>query len=273
MFNLNINKFVVRILIIIFTISGISATCITFPIEESEPIVTQTAVLPAPTPTPPPMSTPAPAPEQRPAPVPTPPMIQVSVPTQADLNALEEAAVRAIISRDLAAENNSQEYFPSDWLLANSLLRQAFVQSNTLTPQEVRDSTTRYIRAAEAFDTLMHNSQTLINERRLAAEERQAAANTQRQRAIDRRANVAASEEFDSAEEVFNQANAVFNNSRYQEAFLLFIESESLFINAIFLTDERRRLAEDALIRANQRLIESEETARNLESILRETDP
>ena len=186
---------------------------------------------------------------------------------------MEEAATRVIISRDLAADNNSQEYFPSDWLSANTLLRQAFIQSDTLTSQRVRDSTDRYIRAAEAFETLALNSRSLINERRLAAGEMQVYANTQRQRAIDLRANVAAREEFDAADAVFNRANAVFNNARYQEAIQLFTESESLFINAIVLTDERRRIAEEALIRATQRVLESEETARNIESILREPAP
>ena len=317
MFKYNIKKYMARILIIIFIISGMSATCITFQVEESEPVVTQTVVLPTPTPTPTPAPnpvpvptpvptpapiptptpvprptptpapvptpaptpvprpapTPAPVPTPAPAPLPTPPTIQVPVPTQAELDALEEAAVRAIISRDLAVENNSQEHFPSDWLLANGLLRQAFVQSNTLTPQEVRDSTTQYIRAAEAFETLMHNSQNLITERRLAAAERQAAASTQRQRAIDLRADVAAQEEFDAADVVFNRANADFNNARYQEAFMFFNESEFLFIDAIIITDERRRIAEDALIRANQRVLESEETARSIESILMEAGP
>jgi tetratricopeptide (TPR) repeat protein len=94
------------------------------------------------------------------------------------------------------------------------------------------------------------------------------AAAAERQRALDLRANVAAKKEFDSAEEIFPQANADFSEHRYAEAAKLFEDSWLLFRESAQITLNRRQAAEEALRRANQRVAESDELAKNAELIV-----
>ena|GEM_PF-893474 len=103
----------------------------------------------------------------------------------------------------------------------------------------------------------------------LYATERSNAAIAQRQIAIENRANVAVRDEFNTAQQLLVRGSGVMEEARYQEAVILFIESESIFHAVSILALERRQLAEEALIRANQRMAESDETARNAETILR----
>ena len=94
------------------------------------------------------------------------------------------------------------------------------------------------------------------------------AAAAERQRALDVRANVAARDLFDPAEAIFNRANTNFQGQRIEEAARLYEESRPMFISSAQLATERRLAAEEALRRADQRLVESDETARVAEDLL-----
>ena len=104
---------------------------------------------------------------------------------------------------------------------------------------------------------------------RLYAADRNNAAEAQRAIAIQNRANVAVREEFNAAQLLYSRGATVQGEARYREAVTLFIESEAQFADVARIALERRQAAEEALIQANQRMAESDETARNVEAILR----
>jgi hypothetical protein len=90
----------------------------------------------------------------------------------------------------------------------------------------------------------------------------------ERQRALNYRANTAVRQEFDNAQEIFTLAETAYQRRSYEDAALLFTECRPIFSMAADLALERRLAAEDALRRAEQRLAESDETARYAETIL-----
>ena len=118
-------------------------------------------------------------------------------------------------------------------------------------------------------DASRRYNQALRTGWRLYATERSDAVVAQRQIAIENRANVAVRDEFNTAQQIFVRGSSIMGEARYQEAVVLFNESESIFHEVSIIALERRQLAEEALIRANQRMAESDETARNAETILR----
>jgi hypothetical protein len=89
-----------------------------------------------------------------------------------------------------------------------------------------------------------------------------------RRRALDARADVAVRQEFNVAQVLYDRANNAIQWNDPTEALRLYRESMILFMQAARTADERRRSAEEALRRAQQRFIESDETARNADAIL-----
>ena len=100
------------------------------------------------------------------------------------------------------------------------------------------------------------------------ASEIRTAASAERQRALDARANVAARQEFDPAEAIFARANTALQRQGHEEAARFYEECLPMFAASAQLALDRRRAAEDALRRAEQRMAESDETARSAEMIL-----
>jgi hypothetical protein len=94
------------------------------------------------------------------------------------------------------------------------------------------------------------------------------AASTERQTALDLKANTAARQEFNSAEAIYNRANTAYRAQRYDEAASLYEECLPGFRMASQLTLERQRTADEAIRRADQKVAESDEAARNAELIL-----
>ena len=95
-----------------------------------------------------------------------------------------------------------------------------------------------------------------------------AGATAERQRALDRRANVAVQPDFNTAQAVYNRANTAYQARTLEEAASLFGESNSMFVVVAQIALERQLLAEEALRLANERMAESDETARAAERIL-----
>jgi len=390
--------------------------------------------------TPPPPVETAPEPTSPPPAVSPPP--SVPAPDQATLNTLNEAAARAAAARKLAGDFDASSYFPSDWDSAESLFSQAEQQKNTSTRDGAQESTTRYIAAAEAYETLIEKISGLYYEdkakelsdarsaavnagagelvpdylfdadnavtdaedkyqakdyygakssaddalamytalkdgvtayyirediaerarelipdvlsqvdtfgldtidkweakdydgaklgaaealamysalkaarnaydvREIIAERAEVmfpnalsqaddvaldaidkwqandfkaakdaattawmmylnvGASTERQTALDLKADTAARQEFNLAEAIYNRANSAYSGQRYEEAAPLYEECLSIFRMASLLAFEKRLMAEEALRRADQRVAESDETARNAELIL-----
>ena len=94
------------------------------------------------------------------------------------------------------------------------------------------------------------------------------AASGERQKALDYRADVAVRQGFSSADAIYSRAIAEYRGQRYEEAAKLFDESWAMFKVAAQEALEKRQAAEEALRRSDQRLTESDETARQAELIL-----
>jgi hypothetical protein len=100
------------------------------------------------------------------------------------------------------------------------------------------------------------------------AAERGAAAGVERQKALDLKANVAVKEEFDAAADIYNRAGVSLQTEKFEDAAVLYTQSEARFVVIGQTAAEKRREAEDALKEAEQKMLESDETARRAESIL-----
>jgi hypothetical protein len=100
------------------------------------------------------------------------------------------------------------------------------------------------------------------------ATERGAAAGKERQAALDVKAHVAVRKEFDAGEAIFNQGNAFFKAEKYDNAADFYRQSEALFAQAGKNTLEKRQAAEAAIKVAEEKMVESDENARNAELIL-----
>jgi len=95
-----------------------------------------------------------------------------------------------------------------------------------------------------------------------------AGATAERQRAMNFRGHVAVRSEFNTAQGVYNQANSAFQAQRLQEAGGLFDQSGAMFAEVAVVALERQTRAEEALRLAQERMAESDETAREAERIL-----
>ena len=90
----------------------------------------------------------------------------------------------------------------------------------------------------------------------------------ERQKALEARADTADRHDFNTAQALYALANAALQEQRYGEASSLFRESMAMFNLAAHTATARRLNAEEALRRAELRVLESEQTARLAETIL-----
>ena len=100
-----------------------------------------------------------------------------------------------------------------------------------------------------------------------ALSQRQAAA-AERQRALDAKANVAVKEIFGQAEDLFVKASGAMKAEDYAEAANLFNVSIGGFRAAADAAEEKRRIAEEIIMEAEEKIGESGEAARQAELII-----
>jgi hypothetical protein len=100
------------------------------------------------------------------------------------------------------------------------------------------------------------------------AAERRALATAERQAALELKANVAVKTDFDLAAGIYSQGETAFRARRYPDAVEFYFQSEYMFAVVRGTAAEKRRIAEEAIKRAEDRTAASEETARNAEVIL-----
>ena len=100
------------------------------------------------------------------------------------------------------------------------------------------------------------------------AAEKGANAATERQNALDLKANVAVRQDFNSAQAIYTQANTAFQAKKFDEAGKLYAECGPMFEKAAGAAREKRRIAEEDLRLANQKMEESDKAAKDAEIIL-----
>jgi hypothetical protein len=124
------------------------------------------------------------------------------------------------------------------------------------------------IAASNAEEALVRYNLVLNTGWESYAAERRAAADKERQAAIALKANVAVKNEFDTANGIYGRAGAALQGKRFSEAVDLYLQSESQFADICIIAAEKRRLAEEAIKTAEEKVIQSDETARDAEIIL-----
>jgi len=121
---------------------------------------------------------------------------------------------------------------------------------------------------SKAHDVRARYEQSLAKAKESYAADCAAAANAERQRALDIRANIASRQEFEAADAVFNQGVAASRSRSFDQASSLYIQSRTMFASVVAITQEKRRIAEEALRAAERKLIESDEEAQRVELII-----
>lgn len=120
----------------------------------------------------------------------------------------------------------------------------------------------------KAIDVRARYNQSLNKAKESYASDCAAAAAAERQRALDLKANVAVKQAYDAANDIFNQGAAASRARNFDNASSLYIQSRDLFIAVTADARERRRIAEEALREAEQKMVQSDETAQRAELII-----
>jgi len=100
------------------------------------------------------------------------------------------------------------------------------------------------------------------------ADDRRSFASFEREMALTNRVNIAVRDIFRDADTVYNNAEETFRARRYDEAAILFVESEALFVIARQETETRRQRAIETIRLAEEMIEESDEAAIEAERII-----
>jgi len=100
------------------------------------------------------------------------------------------------------------------------------------------------------------------------AETRRSLAEAERQAALDIKANVAVKDVFSEADATYKTATDSFDSKDYADAAQQFINAEALFIIASTSASEKRQIAAETIREANEKIEESDETARQADLII-----
>ena len=119
-----------------------------------------------------------------------------------------------------------------------------------------------------AENALYRFTQTLNLAWEAYASEQGAFAAAWRQIALNFRADVAVRQEFGSADSIFGRANTAFRGGNFETAARLFVQCGNMFMAVAETAREMRYAAEEALIRADLKVAESDELARTVEIIV-----
>jgi hypothetical protein len=93
-------------------------------------------------------------------------------------------------------------------------------------------------------------------------------AETERRNALNAKANVAVRKDFDDADGLYTRGTAAYNAKDYAASAEYFSQAIPLFGNAVKTAEQKRVLAEEAIQTAEMRISQSEETAREAETVL-----
>jgi len=119
-----------------------------------------------------------------------------------------------------------------------------------------------------AEEALLRYNLVLSNGWIAYASERRNLAILERERALSERANIAARDSFREAESVFNQAEGTYSSKNYQNAAILYTDSEALFTIARRETEEKRLRAVESIRQAEEKVEESNASAIEAERVI-----
>jgi hypothetical protein len=126
------------------------------------------------------------------------------------------------------------------------------------------------IKAAQdkADEALFRYNLALKTGKESFAADKGAAAADERQKALNLKANVAVRQDFDAATSIYNRANNAYRAQNFDAAAAFYEEARTMYEVISLVAEEKRRIAEKALQDAEEKMVESDNTAKNAESIL-----
>ena len=170
-----------------------------------------------------------------------------------------KAGLAAYKVREEIANRDFEVYDPQNIELADDTLRSAADDYNAGNFSAAKD---------KADAALVRYNLALRTAWESYSAEKGADASTERQKALDAKANVAVRDDFNSAQAIYVRANSAFQAGDHEGAANLYLQCQSMFTDTARTALQKRQAADAALNRANQKLTESDETARNAEVIL-----
>jgi hypothetical protein len=166
---------------------------------------------------------------------------------------------RARRLREELRERGFQGYDPGNYELAGKSL------DGAIAAYDGGDTATALAQAEEALlrYTLTMDKGWLgyTGELKLSAE-------AERRNALNAKANVAVKRAFDNADGLYTRGTAAYNAQDYAASSDYFSQSIPLFSGAIKAAEQKRAVAEEAIQNAEMRISQSEETAREAETVL-----
>jgi len=120
----------------------------------------------------------------------------------------------------------------------------------------------------KAEETLLRFNVVLTNGWIAYAAERRASAASERENAIKNKVNIAVRDGFRDADAIFSEAEGNYKNEMYSVSAIQYVEAEARFIIAGQQTEEKRKLAEEIIRQAEEKIEESAETAVEADKII-----
>ena len=119
-----------------------------------------------------------------------------------------------------------------------------------------------------AQEALLRYNLVLSNGWTAYSDERKKAADAERERALAERANIASRDIFREAESYYNTAEEFAASENYNAAAIQYTEAEAMYLIARKDTAERRQRAEAAMKIAEEKIVESGDTASEAERVI-----
>ena len=170
-----------------------------------------------------------------------------------------QTGARVFIARQEIVDRGFIEYDPDNFARADEVTQAAMEKYEAGDKKAAVDS---------AEEALLRYNLVLKNGWTTYAADRRSSASAERERAISNKVNVAVREGFREADALFNHAEEIFKTEKFEDAAILFTESEALFVVAGQETDEKRRRAMETIRIAEEMIEASDETASEAERII-----
>jgi hypothetical protein len=159
---------------------------------------------------------------------------------------------KVFLVRQEIIDRGFKEYDPDNFNRADETVK---------TAMESYEAGNKEAAVASAEEALLRYNLVLASGWTAYAGERRDHAVTERQLAMEEKVNIASRSSFREAEAMFAQAEESFKSEAYSEAAIYYTDSEARFAIARIETEERRQRAVEAIRMAEEKVLESNETA------------
>jgi len=138
----------------------------------------------------------------------------------------------------------------------------------SITAMNEYEAGNRETAVSSAEEALLRYNLVLSNGWTAYSANRRNSAVSERELALSERANIAARDSFREADGIYNQANTVYSSEDFQNAAILYMDAEALFVISRYETEEKRLRAVESIRLAEEKIEESDGAAVEAERII-----